>query len=64
MPMLSRKMIAICQLAEHIVQRQLGLSFTQEWTKIGVACLALLEITDNQLEALYVNAVEVVNADE
>jgi HD-like signal output (HDOD) protein len=64
LPMMSRRMIAICQLAEHIVQRQLGLSFTQEWPKLGLACLQVLEITDEQLETLYVDAVDVVNADE
>lgn len=38
LPMLSRRLIATGQLAEHIVQQQLGLSLTQEWTKLGAAC--------------------------
>lgn len=52
-PMLSRRLIAISQLAEHIVQQQLNLSLTQEWPKLGAACLKLLDIGDAQLETLY-----------
>lgn len=53
LPALSRNLIATSQLAEHLVQRLLGLSITQEWTKLGAACLKLLEMEEAQLEALY-----------
>jgi len=53
LPMLSRKLIAIAQLSEHILQFQLGLSLTQEWTKLGTSCLRLLEISTEHLESLY-----------
>ncbi len=64
LPMQSRRLIATGQLAEHIVQRQSGLSMTQEWTKLGAACLLILELDETQLEALYVDAESVLNAEE
>jgi len=59
MPMLSRRLIATAQLAEYIVQQQLGLSLTQEWPKLGAACLRLLDISEAQLEELYAEAASV-----
>jgi HD-like signal output (HDOD) protein len=59
LPMLSRRLIATTQLAEHIVQRQLGLSLSQEWPKLGSACLQLLDIDGPRLEALYVEVAPV-----
>jgi HD-like signal output (HDOD) protein len=56
LPMLSRRLIATAQLAEHIVQQLLGLSRTQEWLKLGAACLQLLDMEENQLEALYIES--------
>ncbi|HEX5364761.1 MAG TPA: HDOD domain-containing protein [Gallionella sp.] len=56
LPMLSRRLIATAQLAEHIVQKQLGLSLTQEWPKLGAACMKLLDIGEAQLETLYAEA--------
>jgi HD-like signal output (HDOD) protein len=64
LPALSRKLIATAQLAEHIVQQQLGLSLTQEWTKLGSICLQLLDIKEEQLEALYTEAAPIVTAAE
>ncbi len=61
LPMLSRRLIAIAQLAEHIVQEQLGLSLTQEWPKLGDACLRLLDISEPQLESIFVDAAAVIN---
>lgn len=63
LPMLSRKIIATAQLAEHIVQQQLGLSMTQEWTKLGATCMQLLDIDEKRLEALHVEAALIVNAE-
>lgn len=64
LPMLSRQLIATAQLAEHIIQKQLGLSMTQEWPKLGAACLQILDIGEAQLEALYVEATPVAAAAE
>lgn len=64
LPMLSRRLIAAAQLAEHIVQQQLGLSMTQEWPKLGAACLRILDIGEAQLEALCVEAAPVAAAAE
>jgi HD-like signal output (HDOD) protein len=64
LPMLSRRLIAVAQLAEHILQHQLGLSQTQEWCKLGEACLQLLDMDEARLEALYVEAVPIATSDE
>lgn len=64
LPMLSRRLIAAAQLAEHILQHQLGLSQTQEWSKLGVACLPLLEMDETSLDALYVDAAPIASSDE
>lgn len=63
-PMLSRKLIATAQLAEHIVQHQLGLSLTQEWEKLGDSCLKLMGIDKEQLEALYAEVAHIVTFDD
>lgn len=64
LPMLSRQLIATAQLAEHIVQQQLGLSLTHEWPKLGAVCLQLLGMGESQLEELYSEAEFVVNTME
>jgi HD-like signal output (HDOD) protein len=65
LPMLSRKLIATAQFAEHIVQYQRGLGLTQEWIKLGATCLRLLNIEEGrQLEALYIEAESVLTAEE
>lgn len=64
LPMLSRKLIATAQLAEHIVQQQPGLSQTAEWPKLGAACLRLLELQEERLTALFDEAEPIVNAIE
>ena len=56
LPMLSRKLIAVAQLSEHILQQQLGLSHTQEWPKLGTTCLRLLDISTEHLESIYAAA--------
>lgn len=64
LPMLSRRLIATAQFAEHIVQKQLGLSLTQEWPKLGATCLQILDIGEAQLESLYEDAAPVAAAAE
>lgn len=51
--LLSARLIAVAQLSEHILQKQLGLSMTQEWPKLGSACLQILNITPEHLNKLY-----------
>ena len=62
LPMLSRRLIATSQLAEHLVQQRLGQSLTQEWTKLGPTCLQLLDMGESELEALYVETEPIVTA--
>ncbi|HXU92541.1 MAG TPA: HDOD domain-containing protein [Gallionella sp.] len=64
LPLLSRRLVATAQLAEHIVQRQLGLSITQEWAKLGESCLDLLDVGESDLERLYAEAQPVAAASE
>lgn len=55
-PPLSRRLIATAQLAEHLLQRHLGLSQSLEWNKLGEACLKILKLTPESLEAIYQDA--------
>lgn len=64
LPMLSRRLVATAQLAEHIVQRKLGLSLTQEWQKLGATCLQLLDLEEGQLEALNIEAESILTVEE
>ncbi len=59
-PLTSRYLIAVVQLAEHLVQRHSGLSHTQEWPKLGPACLRLLDLTETELELLSTEAIGVL----
>lgn len=52
LPILSRRLIATAQLAEYIVAQQIKLSLTQEWPKLGAACLHILGLDEAELEAL------------
>jgi HD-like signal output (HDOD) protein len=60
--LLSSRLIAVAQLSEHILQRQLKISLTQEWSKLGVACLQLLNISDEQLDQIYHDAQPIATA--
>jgi HD-like signal output (HDOD) protein len=60
--LLSSRLIALAQLSEHIVQRQLRLSLTQEWSKLGAACLQQLNISDEKLDQIYHDAQPVATA--
>ena len=64
LPVLSRRLIAIAQLAEYIVQQQLGLSLTQEWTNLGAACLRILDMDETDLDALYIEATPIAASAE
>lgn len=64
LPMLSRRLVASAQLAEHLLQHLLGLSKTEEWPKLGAACLRLLNLEESDLEALYEEARPIAEATE
>lgn len=64
LPILSRRLIAVAQLAEHLLQHLVGLSMTQEWPKLGTACLRLLNLEEDDLEALYNEARPVAETSE
>jgi HD-like signal output (HDOD) protein len=64
LPILSRKLIATAQLAEYFLQQQSGLSYTQEWLKLGTACLQLLDLSKSQLEGLYIEAESILAVEE
>ncbi|MDO9010842.1 MAG: HDOD domain-containing protein [Gallionella sp.] len=64
LPVLSRRLIAIAQLAEYIVQQQLGLSLTQEWTKLGAACLRILDLDETDLDTLSIEAAPIAASAE
>lgn len=56
----SARLVALSQLAEHLVQRISGLSTTHEWEKLGGICRDLLAIDAVAVEALVEEAVPVV----
>ena len=49
LPEASRRLIAVGQTAEYLLQQQTGASQTQEWSKLGPACLHALHITEDDL---------------
>ena len=64
LPATSRYLIAASQMAEHILQQITGGSYTCEWPKLGVSCLRLLEIGEDELPAIYKDAAEVLKTVE
>jgi HD-like signal output (HDOD) protein len=56
-------LIAIAQVAEHLIQANTGLNQTQEWGKLGAACLALLDIGADELAELQAGCREVLGED-
>lgn len=63
-PLSSPYLIAIAQLAEHLVQRHSGLSRTSEWPKLGTACLRLLDLPDTDVDNLFVEAAPVMATED
>lgn len=64
LPMMSRRLIAVSQLAEHLLQHLMGLSLTQEWAKLGTASMRLLNIEETDFEEIYAEARLIAEADE
>ncbi|MFA6062653.1 MAG: HDOD domain-containing protein [Gallionella sp.] len=58
----SRYNIAVAQLAEHLLQRHSGLSMTQEWVKLGESCLRLLNLTEDDVSRLLIDAAPVIKS--
>jgi HD-like signal output (HDOD) protein len=52
-PAVGRSMIAVSQLAEHLLQRATGASRTSEWDKLGAGCLGVLGLDQADLADLY-----------
>lgn len=60
----SRYLIAISQLAEHLLQQHSGLSFTQEWDKLGPACLRLLNLSEEDVTGILAEASPLLEAED
>lgn len=58
-----QQLVAVAQVAEYLIQANTGLSQTQEWGKLGPACLGLLDIGADELAALQADCREVLGAD-
>lgn len=56
----SARLVALGQLAEHLVQRITRQSLTREWDKLGGTCLKILELDGNDVESLAREAPAVV----
>ncbi len=56
-------MIAVSQLAEYLLQQQSGLSLTQEWAKLGPACMQLLNLNESGMERVIAESAEVIAAE-
>lgn len=52
LPAASRRLIALSQLSEYLVQRVTGQSQTREWDKLGVACRDLLGLDATGIDFL------------
>lgn len=59
----SRYLIAVSQLAEHLLQQHSGLSFTQEWDKLGPACLRLLNLSEEDVTEILAEASPILEAE-
>lgn len=51
-PARSRRLIAIAQLAEHLIHLKTAQAQTSEWSKLGADCLACLELSPDDLPEL------------
>lgn len=60
LPDMPRQLIALCQIAEYLIQQTTGMSRTHEWAKLGEDCLRALDIAPEQLDALLADCREVV----
>jgi len=63
MPEIARRLIAIAQIAEYLIQRHTASSQANEWLKLGDACLGLLELKHDDLERIYESSHAAVSGD-
>lgn len=63
LPEATRQLMALCQVAEYLIQHTTGMSQTHEWAKLGEACLGVLVIAPEELDTLLADCREVVNAE-
>lgn len=52
LPTTAKQLIAISQLSEYLIQELTGMSKTQEWPKLGPACLSILKLDPSALPPL------------
>jgi HD-like signal output (HDOD) protein len=52
LPISSRQLIAVAQLAEFLIQEQSAQNLTREWGKLGLACMRILNITPDEIAKL------------
>lgn len=64
LPAASRHLVATSQVAERILQQVTGRSHTEEWGKLGAACLRLLDLDEAALERLCVEGAVLVRSIE
>ncbi|MBU0752573.1 MAG: HDOD domain-containing protein [Gammaproteobacteria bacterium] len=60
LPDATRKLIAVCQVAEYLIQSTTMLSQTHEWSKLGDACMTQLDLTADDIAALQADCREAV----
>jgi HD-like signal output (HDOD) protein len=60
-PLASRYLIAIGQTAEHLLQQVIGRCHTEEWPKLGAACLHLLDLEEENLPELYAEVITLLD---
>lgn len=59
-PLSSCYQIAVAQFAEYLLQQHSRLSYTEEWDKLGPACLRVLDIDEAAVEGILVEAIPVM----
>ena len=64
LPANCRYLIAVGQMAEHLLQILTEDDSTHEWWKLGASCLRLLDFTEEELETHYDDAAEVLQSVE
>ena len=62
LPVVSRRLIAVSQTAEYLLQQLRGESRTREWEKLGKACLPLLGIDEDALRQRHAGAKAILQA--
>jgi HD-like signal output (HDOD) protein len=60
----TQRLIAITQLAEYLIQQHTDHNHTQEWPKLGLACLAVLDLDEDTLHTLTAESADVVHDHE